>query len=117
MVIPDKFFIHSSSHPIKNIVDVIYPDIKSNITNAEYLKKRSILTPINAIVNDVNSYILEHISGTTHTYFSQDSIYDNVDEKNEFGAGFPVEYLNYINMPCLPRHDLKITVGSVIMMM
>ena len=117
VVIPDRFLVRSSGQPIKDIVDVIYPDIATNLTSTDYLKQRSILTPTNAIVNDVNSYILDLIPGTVTTYFSQDSLSDSVQVNSDFGAGFPVEYLNSINMPGLPRHDLKIKVGSVIMLM
>ena len=117
VIIPDKFLIHSTRQPIKDIVDVIYPDISTNISNTEFLKQRSILTPTNAIVNDVNSYILDQLPGTVHTHYSQDSLSDNVQANAEFGAGFPVEYLNSINMPSLPRHDLKLKIGFVIMLM
>ncbi|XP_074373466.1 uncharacterized protein LOC141713790 [Apium graveolens] len=115
--IPEKFIIRSQNKPIKHIVDTIYPNISKNITNPDYLKKRSILTPTNAIVSDINSYILDLIPGTTHTYLSQDSLCDNSGHDNDFGSAFPVEYLNSINMPWLPRHDLKIKVGCVIMLM
>ncbi|XP_017227772.1 uncharacterized protein LOC108203376 [Daucus carota subsp. sativus] len=70
VVIPDKFLIHSYGQLIKDIVDVIYPNISSNISNTEFLKQRSILTPTNAIVNDVNSYILDQLLGVVHAYFS-----------------------------------------------
>ncbi|XP_074352042.1 uncharacterized protein LOC141691202 [Apium graveolens] len=115
--IPEKFIIRSQNKPIKHIVDKIYPNISKNIVDPDYLKERSILTPTNAIVNDINSYILDLIPGTTHTYLSQDSLCDNSGHDNDFGYAFPVEYLNSINMPCLPRHDLKIKVGCVIMLM
>ncbi|XP_074374314.1 uncharacterized protein LOC141714712 [Apium graveolens] len=49
----------------------------------------------------------------THTYLSQDSLCDNSGHDNDFGSVFPVEYLISINMPYLPRHDLKIKVGYV----
>ncbi|XP_074377065.1 uncharacterized protein LOC141718585 [Apium graveolens] len=68
--IPEKFIIRSQNKPIKHIVDKIYPNISKNITDPDYLKERSILTPTNAIVNDINSYILDLIPGTTHTYLS-----------------------------------------------
>lgn len=117
VVIPDKFLIPATNSPIKDIVDTIYPNIRENFSNPEYLRHRSILTPTNAIVGDINSYILDQIPGTMHTYYSQDSLCDSLCTSKDFGSGFPIEYLNSINMPCLPRHDLKIKVGSVIMLM
>ncbi|KAL8109379.1 hypothetical protein AgCh_025462 [Apium graveolens] len=73
-----------------------------------YIRSRAILTPTNVVVDDINNNILEKILGTLHTYLSQDSI-DNVgDEDNEFRSAFPVEYLNSLNMPCIPKHELNI---------
>lgn len=117
VVIPKNYLIKSEDHPIKSVIDKIYLDILNNINNPDYLRERSILTPTNAIVSDINSYIIDQIPGKTHTYYSQDSLVDNVGEDNDFGSAFPVEYLNSINMPCMPRHDLQIKEGCVIMLM
>ncbi|KAL8135032.1 hypothetical protein AgCh_009889 [Apium graveolens] len=43
-----------------------------------------------------------------YTYLSQDSIDDAGDDDNDFRSAFPVEYLNSINMPCIPKHELKL---------
>lgn len=115
--IPDKFLIKSSKGLIKDIVDVIYPDFLKNMTSSTYLRQRSILTPTNAIVGDINDYILDMIPGETHTYYSQDSLADDVGAQNDFNTAFPVEYLNSINLPCIPKHELKLKVGTVIMLM
>ncbi|XP_074374062.1 uncharacterized protein LOC141714442 [Apium graveolens] len=117
VVIPDKFLIRAIENPLKAIVDVVYPDLAKNIKNADYLRERSILTPTNAIVGDINSYILDQVPGKEHSYFSQDSLVDSEGDNNDFGSAFPIEYLNSINMPCLPKHHLKIKEGCVIMLM
>ena len=39
VIIPDKFLIRSIGQPIKDIVDVIYPDIFTNLVNTDYLKQ------------------------------------------------------------------------------
>ncbi|XP_074355751.1 uncharacterized protein LOC141695403 [Apium graveolens] len=52
-----------------------------------------------------------------YTYLSQDSIDDAGDDDNDFRSAFPVEYLNSINMPCIPKHELKLKVGVVVMLM
>lgn len=119
VVIPDNLLVHSSNDVIRDLVDVIYPDFKENMRNADYLRQRSILTPTNVIVGDVNDYILHLIPGDTHTYYSQDSMADmNLGEnENDFQSAFPTEYLNSINMPCLPKHELKLKVGSMVMRM
>ncbi|XP_074377599.1 uncharacterized protein LOC141719115 [Apium graveolens] len=69
------------------------------------------------MVDDINNSILGKIPGTLHTYLSQDSIDDAGDEDNDFISAFPVEYLNSLDMPCIPKHELNIKVGVVVMLM
>lgn len=75
------------------------------------------MTPTNAVVDDINSVPLEKLPGTIHNYLSQDSIEDRGVDENEFDDSFPVEYLNSLNMPCIPKHKLKIKVGTPVMLM
>ncbi|XP_074374439.1 uncharacterized protein LOC141714842 [Apium graveolens] len=87
------------------------------MSSHSYLRSRAILTPTNVVVDDINNSILEKIPGPLHTYLSQDSIGDAGDEDNDFRLAFPVEYLNSLNMPCIPKHELNIKVGVVVMLM
>lgn len=38
-------------------------------------------------------------------------------EMMNMSPSFPVEYLNSINMPCLPKHELNLQVGSTVILM
>ncbi|XP_074324030.1 uncharacterized protein LOC141660953 [Apium graveolens] len=62
-------------------------------------------------------FILERVSGNVHTYLSQDSVEDRGVDDNDFDSSFPIEYLNSINMPCMPKHELKVKVGVAVMLM
>ncbi|XP_074323688.1 uncharacterized protein LOC141660598 [Apium graveolens] len=42
---------------------------------------------------------------------------DTGNDDNDFRSAFPVEYLNSINMPCIPKHELKLKVGVVVILM
>ncbi|XP_074365252.1 uncharacterized protein LOC141706381 [Apium graveolens] len=66
-----------------------------------------------------SSKIWDHcrVPGKEHSYFSQDSLVDSECDNNDLGSAFPIEYLNSINMPCLPKHHLKIKEGCMIMLM
>ncbi|XP_074323911.1 uncharacterized protein LOC141660823 [Apium graveolens] len=57
--------------------------------------------------------MLVMVPGKEHYYFSQDSLVDSEGDNNDFGSAFPIEYLNSINMPCLPKHHLKIKEGCI----
>ncbi|XP_074377538.1 uncharacterized protein LOC141719052 [Apium graveolens] len=94
-------------------IDTHHVDVETEFVvpdEYEYLRSRSILTPTNVVVDDINAQILESVPGNVHTYLSQDSIEDRGVEDNDFDSSFPVEYLNSINMPCMPKHELKVKV-------
>ncbi|KAL8092879.1 hypothetical protein AgCh_034938 [Apium graveolens] len=117
-IVPDNFIVKSSNkNPINTLIDNIYPNFVNNMNSKDYLKARAILTPTNVVVDDINAEILDKIPGNVHTYLSQDSIDDNGGQDNDFDDAFHVEYLNSINMPCLPKHELRIKVGVVVMLM
>ncbi|XP_074378070.1 uncharacterized protein LOC141719593 [Apium graveolens] len=117
-VVPDDYFVKSPlKSPIKTLIDIIYPDFQNNMHSQEYLRSRSILTPKNVVVDDINAQILERVPGNVHTYLIQDSTEDRGVDDNDFDSLFPVEYLNSINMPCMPKHELKLKVGAVVMLM
>ncbi|XP_074342691.1 uncharacterized protein LOC141680334 [Apium graveolens] len=115
--IPEQFIICGTDNSIQSLFDITYPDFLSNMSSYCYLRSRAILTPTNSLVDDINDFMIEKIPGKTHTYFSQDSIDDNGGEDNDFDTAFPVEYLNLINMPCLPKYELQIKVGCTMMLM
>ncbi|XP_074323707.1 uncharacterized protein LOC141660617 [Apium graveolens] len=108
-VVRDEYVVKSPlKSPIKTLIDIIYPDFQNNLHSQEYLRSRSILTPTNVVVDDINAQILERVSGNMHTYLSQDSIEDRGVDENDFDSSFPVEYLNSINMPYMQdRHHLS----------
>ncbi|XP_074374518.1 uncharacterized protein LOC141714921 [Apium graveolens] len=68
-------------------------------------------------IDDINAQILERVPGNVHTYLSQDSIEDRGVDDNVFDSSFPIEYLNFINMPCMPKYELKVKVGAIVMLM
>ncbi|XP_074347409.1 uncharacterized protein LOC141686263 [Apium graveolens] len=115
--VPEEYVVRCEDNPIQSLCDIVYPNFNQNLSSHSYLRSRAILTPTNVVVDDVNSVILDKIPGTTHTYLSQDSIEDANVEDNEFDDSFSVEYLNSLNMPCLPKHELKIKVGAAVMLM
>ncbi|XP_074347368.1 uncharacterized protein LOC141686217 [Apium graveolens] len=115
--IPDQYVVHTTQNPIESLFEITYPNFLKTMSSHSYLRSRAILTPTNVVVDDINNSILEKIPGRLHTYVSQDSIDDAGDEDNDFRSAFPVEYLNSLNMPCIPKHELNIKVGAVVMLM
>ncbi|XP_074356662.1 uncharacterized protein LOC141696417 [Apium graveolens] len=118
IIIPRKYLVEKKTNIAKDIVDVTYPDFTKNYTTESYLRERAILTPTNAIVDEVNFHVLNLIPGITHSYLSQDSIdTETGNDDNDYESSFPIEYLNSINMPSIPKHYLKLKVEAIVILM
>lgn len=115
--IPERFLIRGFDDPVRSIVECVYPELLHYYRDADYLKVRAILAPTNNTVNEINARILDMLPGETHTYFSQDSIDEGVPSGDELNSAFPEEYLNTIEMPGLPHHELTIKEGVVVMLL
>lgn len=112
-----QFIVHQKDNHVQDIFDITYPNFLENISDHDYLRSRVVLTPTNVWVDDINYFVIDKIPGETYTYLSQDSFVDNEGEDNDFDSSFHVEYLNSINMPCLPKHELKLKIGDNVMLM
>ena len=92
--IPNDFLIAPSSNPISTIVSIKYPNLVQQYKDPEYLRSRGILTPINQMVDDINSYILDILPGEQTTYLSSDSICKTSENMNDQDIMFPTKFLN-----------------------
>ncbi|XP_074347220.1 uncharacterized protein LOC141686057 [Apium graveolens] len=94
-----------------------YPEFLSQYKSAPYLSERVILTPTNKIVSHLNSVIVDTIPGSEFTYYSVDRAEDFGDTPSKLSFAFPPEYLNSINIPGLPPHELKLKEPVAVMLM
>ncbi|XP_076638318.1 ATP-dependent DNA helicase Pif1-like [Colletes latitarsis] len=74
--------------------------------------KFTILAAKNIDVDKLNITIQTEIAGDLMTYKSVDSVTSQDDVVN-----YPTEFLNSLELPGLPPHNLQLKVGSVIMML
>ncbi|GJS10484.1 ATP-dependent DNA helicase PIF1-like protein [Tanacetum coccineum] len=104
--IPEKFLIKNWDCPIRKIVEETYPDFTTRRTNDGYLKERAILTPRNENADAINEFMFKKLPGEVVTYNSADEIckasIDNVDQHQLY----LVEFLNTLNFPGMPPHEL-----------
>ena len=113
---PDQFIIPHTGNPLSNIVQVVYPDIELNYKEHQYLKDRAILSPTNKIVDEINSHVLERIPGEEHVYLSVNTIDEGPVNEDAQHSAFPEEFLNSIDMPGFPKHELRLKIGVVVML-
>ena len=117
ILVPEKFCDLANENSVENMIRSIYPDFIQNSRNPKYLRERAILTPTNQTVGHLNSLIVEMIPGDASTYYSVDSAEDFGGTDADLHAAFPIEYLNSLYVPGMPSHDLKLKIGTVVMLM
>ncbi|XP_074352922.1 uncharacterized protein LOC141692081 [Apium graveolens] len=115
--IPEEFLVHADTDPIDEIIKVTYPNLLENFRSSQYLKEKAILTPTNVVVDDINTRVLDKLPGKTYTYISTDVIIDPPSGDDDVEASIPVEYLNSLNMSGIPKHNLVLKEGSVVMLL
>ncbi|CAB3223043.1 unnamed protein product [Arctia plantaginis] len=97
---------------IDELINNVFKDIISNYKNNEWLSERSILAAKNKDVDDLNYIIQNKIIETMHSFKSIDCV-TNEDE----ATNYPIEFLNSFDVPGLPPQNLRLKVGSVVIML
>lgn len=108
--LPDNFCTFTQT--IQELIDCVFPNIGRNHRNQQWLSERALLAPKNNDVNEINATIQNHIRGNTKTYKSIDCVTDENDAVN-----YPVEFLNSLDLPGLPPHDLTLKIGVPIILL
>lgn len=83
-----------------------------NYKNHTWLSERAILAAKNTDVDQLNLAIQNTIPGEINSYKSIDTVM-NEDET----VNYPTEFLNSLDLPGLPPHNLQLKVGSVIIVL
>ncbi|KAF2890198.1 hypothetical protein ILUMI_15975 [Ignelater luminosus] len=94
------------------LINKVFTNIITNYKNNEWLSERAILAAKNKDVDDLNHIIQNEIIGTMHSFKSIDCV-TNEDEV----SNYPIEFLNSLDVPGLPPHNLRLKVGSVVIML
>lgn len=90
----------------------MFPNIALNYKNHDWLSERAILAAKNKDVDDMNFIIQNEIAGDLQTYKSVDTVTSEDEVVN-----YPTEFLNSLELSGLPPHNLKLKIGSVIIML
>ena len=90
----------------------VYPDIRTNIDNIDWLCNRALLAPRNEEVDKLNIQLLSQIDGEIKGYNSVDTVTDS-----EMATSFPVEFLNSLDLPGMPPHKLDLKLGCPVILL
>ncbi|GJZ59383.1 ATP-dependent DNA helicase PIF1-like protein [Tanacetum coccineum] len=117
IVFPDEMLIPESDDYVGSIIDQTYPQLVQNLWNPTFFQERAILAPTHEVVDMINERMMGLIPGDETLYESSDSVslvdYDiNFDE-----SIYTTDFLNGIKMPGLPKHAIKLKIGTPVMLM
>lgn len=94
------------------LIESVFPNIVKNYQDQNWLSKRAILAPKNVDVDEVNFHIQMMLPGDLFTFKSIDTVVDENETVN-----FPTEFLNSLDVPGMPPHNLKLKIGSPIILL
>ena len=97
---------------MKKFCEVIFPDIKNNISKPNWLEGRTILAPTNKEVDAINDMVQDWLSQAGVRLSSADTL-----ENQEDSFRFNTEYLNTLRPNGFPQHSLKLKPGMPLMLM
>ncbi|GFT45399.1 ATP-dependent DNA helicase [Trichonephila clavipes] len=93
------------------LLSKVYPNIKQNFKDQDWLSHRAILASRNDVVEKLNVTIQKRLPGQKYAYEFIDCIL-NDDE----AVQYPIEFLNSIQTPDLQAHNLILKVGTPIIL-
>ena len=97
---------------LNELIGKTFPDFETRYKDFNYLSERAILAPKNAAVDDINLKLLTKMPTPERQYKSVDTVTDQAD-----ATEYPVEFLNSLELPGVPSHNLKLKVGAPIMLL
>ncbi|KAL3643546.1 hypothetical protein CASFOL_014361 [Castilleja foliolosa] len=115
--IPQNMLIQDNGDPIDSLAQVIYPNIEERIDDPKYLQDRAILAPTLDVVDAVNEYMIEKMSGDCHKYFSSNTVCKSDSAGDMLGDVHMPEFLNSIKCSGVPNHELNLKVGTPVMLL
>ena len=108
--IPNNFCnLVESIEVLKNSV---FPNIQRHFNDHKWLCERAILAPKNNSVNAINLQVQQQLPGEAKSYVSLDTVVD-ADQ----AVQYPTEFLNSLEPPGMPPHNLLLKIGSPIILL
>ncbi|GFT22233.1 ATP-dependent DNA helicase [Trichonephila clavipes] len=91
---------------------LLLSDLRHNYTDHACLRERTILAAKNLDVDAINFKIQQSLPGNEVTFKSIDTVVDPDEVVN-----YPVEYLNSLDLPGMPPHNLRLKIRSPIILL
>nr|GEU77088.1 DNA helicase [Tanacetum cinerariifolium] len=115
--IPAKFQIPNDENGLTKLIEFIYDKDIILHPNAKDLQDKAIICPKNDIADVINAKVMDMLPGCATTYISNDEAIPHGQNGGEVELLYPIEYLNTLNFAGIPPHELKLKIGSPIMLL
>ncbi|CAI0422145.1 unnamed protein product, partial [Linum tenue] len=103
--------------PIEKMTSEIYSDFSQRFHSASYLTERSIVTPTNSNVTEINTHMLSLVPGPIRTYFSSDTLHTDATDAGRIEAEYPTKFLNTLSFNGYPEHQIDLKVFTPVMLL
>ena len=97
--------------PRKN-VNFVYEGIEDNCDNSDWLKNRCILCPHNDSTSEMNDQVMDLLPGEETISYNADT-----QKSQDVDGDIPFEFLNTLNYPGYPKHQLRLKKHMILMLM
>ena len=94
------------------LIKSILLDLPYNCTNHAWIRERAILATKSLEVDAINFKIQKSLPGNKISFKSIDTVVDPDEVVN-----YPVEFLNSLDLPGMPPHNLRLKIGSPIILL
>ncbi|XP_071037928.1 uncharacterized protein [Parasteatoda tepidariorum] len=108
--LPDDFCTIIDSQG--SLINLIFPNVLTQYIHREWLAEWAILAAKNVDVSELNLKIQQILPGILVTYKSVVAVCDPIE-----AANFPTEFLNSLDLPGIPPHNLALIVGSPVILL
>ncbi|CAI0460781.1 unnamed protein product [Linum tenue] len=115
--IPEIFLVIPGKNPLQSITEEIYESFADCYKDTKYLGGRAIVTPTNAVVTEINDYMLQQLPGEGHCYYSSDSMHLDKEVPESFSETYPTEFLNTLSFNGVPDHEIRLKVNTPVMLL
>ncbi|CAF1390108.1 unnamed protein product, partial [Rotaria sp. Silwood1] len=97
---------------VEELKNTVFPNIQTQYKDHKWLCERAILAPKNVNVNAINLQIQQQLPGEAISYKSIDTVKDI-----DMVVQYPTEFLNSLEPSGMPPHNLRLKIGSSIMLL
>lgn len=115
--IPDELLLKPARLKIPAITQIIYDKFLLSYLSMPYLADRSIVCPTNAVVDEINEFMVAKVPGCVREYLSFDTIANSSEQPFDYEMLYPRKFLNSISFNNFPQHRLGLKVGIPVVLL